>query len=1237
MHGLKRIILIDSFIPGIRMSVDVDGHAIINGTNGAGKTSTLKLIALFYGSKPGALVPTIHGRDSFTNFYLPRPTSMIIFEYERDGGLCCVVVYRGRTGDKNAYRFMTGGFTQERFSKLDSAGERRYLRPTELRPHWASIEVSSSRQIEVVEHYRAIIQNDGMALRKYKAAGESTSLRALAAQYCCGNRKTRMRHLDRVCTAILNRSGNLEAMRAMLADIMLDDSITPPAYQPSDKDRGTIKEIHYLRKFEQIIPDIRELTRLHRGYLTTETELKTLAGEMLHAIDQVTTQIMSLEQKHEQINGRKHDLTAEWEEAHAGLIKARTEANAQAEELDREADSLETQYRKYQEQRLTDKESAFDQVEEYIQRERNAESRYRKLSEGIKEEEDTLQQEINKLTAERNKRISQYESRINEQRQKLVEVKQAHLDRLEEANKRLRAKHDEINNAFQPKRDALISAREDATARAKYQEQTEEEKRRLKEARDQISRADHELTKAHDHLDSMHQQHAAAVKQREKDNAALDKARRRYASLEEREKTLHKLIYPDEKTWLHQLRQNDPDWVNTIGKLIPKEVLERSDLSPEQWDDQSDTVFGWSVDITHLPSPEHAHSEERLRAQLDEAEQGLVSAREKVEACEKALQKSNKNAKDVEQRLEEATSKIGIWKRKKEAAEGYRKQLDRETRESVADRRRQAKAEAKQHQKALNDLEREIEEQQKAIDGRAEQEKQELERQRDGEKAAINETITALETKKRAAKSQWGKDKDDLEQEFAQRCAEAGIDTEAMNEARKALDSARQERRRVEGYASIVIAYREWMNNQWPRLPEIRQKARQAHEKASTIADEEARQEKEYEQKKATLDEEQTRVEQALRQQRKTNEQFIALKPRMGGFLGMVKPAEKSRDIEQILTEAVSQLDELDQSRDSIERRVEEIYSHLGQFSNSRIGDAWERASNQKMQELGADSPHSKAFLIHAPLLLEEVADKHVSQIREVLIESIRSAGEGLSDYFGQLKELDRQIKAQARTISQSMEAHLQIDALSSMRLVLESKVRELDYWRLLEAFSREWRAWGESGRSNLPGDELMQLISQLSSAVPRKSPSQLKNHFELRIDMTENGRPIQIRTDRDLDNATSNGLKYLALCVIFIAISRGLCKDLDVALHWPIDELGILHGENITRLFSMLDQAGIVMVGGFPSEDPNMLRHFTYRHRIDFKEGIRVIAIPDDPLTEKIRRRQAQVEHAQEAGNASA
>ncbi|AXY02944.1 ATP-binding protein [Vibrio alfacsensis] len=61
----------------------------------------------------------------------------------------------------------------------------------------------------------------------------------------------------------------------------------------------------------------------------------------------------------------------------------------------------------------------------------------------------------------------------------------------------------------------------------------------------------------------------------------------------------------------------------------------------------------------------------------------------------------------------------------------------------------------------------------------------------------------------------------------------------------------------------------------------------------------------------------------------------------------------------------------------------------------------------------------------------------------------------------------------------------------------------------------------------------------------------------EMEITIVENGRPAVVRNDEDLEKVGSEGISKLAIIVVFCGMTRFLCQDEDVAIHWPLDELG--------------------------------------------------------------------------------
>ncbi|WP_373565941.1 ATP-binding protein [Microbulbifer okhotskensis] len=52
MLGLKKIVLHNSYIKGKVTCIECEGHTNNSGGNGAGKTSALILIPVFYGKEP---------------------------------------------------------------------------------------------------------------------------------------------------------------------------------------------------------------------------------------------------------------------------------------------------------------------------------------------------------------------------------------------------------------------------------------------------------------------------------------------------------------------------------------------------------------------------------------------------------------------------------------------------------------------------------------------------------------------------------------------------------------------------------------------------------------------------------------------------------------------------------------------------------------------------------------------------------------------------------------------------------------------------------------------------------------------------------------------------------------------------------------------------------------------------------------------------------------------------------
>ena len=106
-YSLLRIMLIDCHIRGRVTELKVDNHTNISGTNAAGKTTLQRLLPLFWGERPSNIQRRNKVKDPIPLFYLPRDSSLLVYEYLRGTGqICQVLMCSDPTREKLQYRFV---------------------------------------------------------------------------------------------------------------------------------------------------------------------------------------------------------------------------------------------------------------------------------------------------------------------------------------------------------------------------------------------------------------------------------------------------------------------------------------------------------------------------------------------------------------------------------------------------------------------------------------------------------------------------------------------------------------------------------------------------------------------------------------------------------------------------------------------------------------------------------------------------------------------------------------------------------------------------------------------------------------------------------------------------------------------------------------------------------------------------------------------------------------------------
>jgi len=644
MNGLQRIILIDSFIAGKHFYVDLDGHATITGGNASGKTTFLFLIPVFFGAEPRQVEVRAAGRDSFIDHYLPRLSSLIIFEYERVDGTCCAILYRHPTSEhpKLAYRFLKGGFSIENFSLTGEHGEPKFYQGGELRAHWQSKELKFSRQLDIVTDYRAVIQNDAGLLRRSLAAAEN---RRLARDFCLGDGKGTMQHIEKICIAIQNQHGNLEKMKAMLSDIMTRDGVTIPSPPHHPDNIALAERIQWLNDFERQLPAISKVLSEYGEYLETQSRLGALYRGLTLAEEAISKELAGYETELVQLNRAYEACRNAWESKEQ---KLRTEISGQQASVSTLGASIDQLYKRHDEYEGKDIQSRISHYQDLDRLKgllEQATDRVNQLNEAVA----THRQPFDQQEKDESERHTKAKEKLGRRKDKISETASAVKEKAREQENFLHEEKsrvlDECSAKAEPERNTLVEERSQARVEANSSARTEEEEARLTALSDAIERVNREREqRAHELWEK--EQSAQNAKQELDD--ALSKKSRANRELQERSdicEQIREMLYAD-GTWLSELRRQDPKWWQGIGKTINPELFLRKDLAPNFKGDQK-SCFGWDIDLSVLEPAEAAASEEELTSQLTEAELRKEASKSNLEQSEKQAQKTAKKHKDA--------------------------------------------------------------------------------------------------------------------------------------------------------------------------------------------------------------------------------------------------------------------------------------------------------------------------------------------------------------------------------------------------------------------------------------------------------------------------------------------------------------------------------------------------------------------------------------------------------------
>ncbi|MEQ6917805.1 ATP-binding protein [Halomonas aquatica] len=1224
MAHLLRIVMIHGHLEGV-VELSVDGHTNICGTNASGKTTLQRLVPVFYGEQPNKVVPKT--RLKFDAFYLPHRNSYLVYEYLREEGDVCQAVLTRKSDGGVEYRFVGSPYRPEDYL-VKSEGGVAGLDYAQWANGLRLQGVSVSPKLGATSEFRSVIQNDFTQLGVSQPRGNSKEglrLRQVAARFSLVRPGQRIRHMEKLVSAVHAKEGKMDTLKTMLAAIFEEDGVELPVTRiRNTKAREWIDRMRQSMRLEPLQRSLAALESLDREIADIETSLWQLGPQLeadRHRADRESADLEAQIQSQQ----RAFQAREETYQEHSQVLNDRLSAlDSELSKTRADLDDLQRQFEAFEEADMPGLEQDLKMLSQWRDQQQQLRDHLELMQQAVKESKARLEARLVELGDSLEQRRDEYQALIDA----LGEEKEACRDKQSDAEGRLdadyQARRQALDDDYRTRLEQGTARLSELKAQLSHSAQTTEEAREVEQAQARVDQAQSEQGAASAAMESVRTELDEHKQEREAAERELERARAQRSRAEAHREALLIQRDPTQGSLRHFLRHHRPGWEKGLGKVIAPELLERRDLAPQLNEDASDDLFGLALDLAAIALPDYAQDEASLLAEIEAADAALSEAQEAEKAAEKTLRACHLRVQETDARLDRAR---GTRRRAAEEVDyALQARSHCQQRHAAAQKARQAACrEALKEQEAVQQTLRD--EQRQALDALADGHRaQRLELTADfqGQLASFDQQIAQHRRQLDDHREENRRQRDELQAAFDRELSEQGVDPVTVRETRSRLEDLGQRIRQTMDRQDELDAYRRFMRVDWgERKPHLVEKEAELSRESQQLERERERHRVDF----RTARSEHQAAESALKARRDAARALVETLAPLLVTLEALSLDPAPEPIGEALGDADERIERVrqglaDHAReiDALRRGCEKIESELIKGASADFQDMLgaERA------KLEGESPRRLLPVIAGMLQLLE------GQQQQLLQEG-RNLSDDLDKFFTVFRDLNRRINAQSRRLSDEVADDLRLEGIGRAEVKIQSTIDELGFWEPLKRFAQRYHEWRDSGQP-LPGDDYLDALADVVELLRSDQQYSFESLLRLELHLNEGGTDLVIRNDRQLLESSSHGMAYLILCKFLLAFTRLLRGQAEVAIHWPIDEIGTLAYHNVEKLFEACDNNRIHIVGAFPNPESDVLLLFHNRYLIDRDEAApsqRRLKRIEPRLSRLAQRLQARAEEA--------
>ena len=1196
---LRRMLLVNTRTSGILSSgaineVDPRGGAAVTGENTVGKTTTLELIPLFFGTLPSQIAEAVGGREPMLRFVLPTAQSAIIFEYQRgddeEQDVRCVVLRRTPGGDSAEYRFIMGSFREDLFTMVTPAGIKVFRDDAQMVEAITAAGMRPMRKLSIAD-YRAVI----LGLKAMNQDGKE--LRQMSTQFGFANRS--LPHLDRLISAVVKEKVNFKDFVHVAVTIVqeaiggattgLERGKFSLRQSRSQIDRWLVNRDACEAAFK-LAPKVDKLREAIRECTQAEAQLR---DGKLQIVPLLALQDDTLRLRKRSRQALETDREEVIDVERAKLSTLQITASSAKQETDRADLAVTSEEERRNTLHLGDIETWASELDGVN---------------GLNEQVSQIGQQLE---------IAQGNS-ANIAQEYGEKIQQVNLDAATE-NARLLGLAGEPRGRFEKEREEIGKrAGQRAEERNTIQEQEREEIRDTLEgisgeigktqALSKLADASPEILQAFNYAESQLTGHLQTLSEaQEKFRLATVDATGALTAFQaaERQQILaiqkkqgvegelavaQKLLTPPDGSLISALRADATlDWKGSLARVLDPALLQRQDLRPDHFEtDLSGALYGWTLATENIALPFWA-DDESLRERVAIALEAFRITTDALSDADVCLERDSKTHKDMAKLQSEAESIHNVLKAKTKAREdaltlvterrnvdvGAARQKALEEVRTLQGRQDEAKAQAKtlgsRHQSEREADVADAAAQEKEASTRRDQALQSLDKQR---------TAYATAAKKRVS---------DLTEQRDQHLRNEGVDVKKL----KALedDKARLQRQieRIEGRKAVVNLWRHWLEEGGHGLIEAL--------KSNAVVKAQVRLQAKETLRKHEADMEVTkgRFEVAIGEVKRDIEALeadIVILSDMQARFGLAATPIRLADTTFSAADLRRHIGFLETKVFGAEDTVKTQFRAIREELTGRQGTVKELV-DQSLQAAASKSVIGQA---------EELCLVHRSLERQVLpniINDVQIILEHIRQFRKRINAFETEVGRFNRDLQKGMDSVVGFKRLRDVKVSVVTDFSTVGFMKgldLIDQVSREGAARAAASNSLvLPDAKTASALREFGSLLGQNSALEidLARHITLKGSVTVNDVVKHFTREDDLEHISSTGLNAIILITLLSGMLNMIRGNEQVYIPWVTDEVGKFDSGNFKTLMQTLRENHIDVVTASPKLTIAEYRHF--------------------------------------------